>query len=199
MERATWRRVHSATGLFPLGAFLVFHAWEHWPVHEGRDALFARLDNTSSAPLEIAFVLVPLLVHAALGVMLSRDEEPEPVYASPAFRRLQLVTGVLTGLFVLVHLVGVWLPRVREQNPTGAAFSALLDQAGDLPGVVLYALGLGAACTHFGQGLGAALQRLRPTRMSAQMARICGAAIGILLWLALLDELAAYASAAPLL
>jgi len=194
------RRWHSASGLFPLGAYLLFHAWEHWPVRRGRDALFARLSHTESAPLELVFVLLPLLLHAALGLYLARrGGDARPAYVSPPFRRLQLFTGVVAALFIGVHLVSAWLPRLLEPSPLGASYGALRDQVASVPGLVGYVIGLAAVCTHFGQGLGAALIRLGGERVAQRSARVLGVVLGLLLWLAFVSELATYATGARLL
>ena len=218
------RRLHSATGLFPLGAYLLFHAWEHWPVRTGRDALFARLDQSHNTALEICCVLLPLLVHAGLGLRLSREPVavrvaelgspaqgpastlgspgallPEPAYISPSYRRLQLGTGVVAGAYIAFHLFSAWLPRLTQLNPIGAAYGAMLDSTADLPRVVLHAIGIAAVCTHFGQGLGVALARLYPERLPQKTSRQLGIVLGVLLWLAFLNELASYATYAPLL
>lgn len=215
MTLASMRRLHSASGLFPLGAYLLFHAWEHWPVRSGRDALFARLDRSHNTALEICCVLLPLLVHAGLGLRLSREPvsslatdgggdggpapTESPAYLSPAYRRLQLGSGVVAGAFIVFHLVSAWLPRLSQLNPIGAAYGAMLDSTADLPGVVVHAIGIAAVCTHFGQGLGVALGRLYPERLPPRTGRQIGIALGLLLWLAFLNELASYATYAPLL
>jgi succinate dehydrogenase / fumarate reductase cytochrome b subunit len=193
------RRVHRVTGLFPLGAYLVFHAWEHWPVREGTSALFARLAGSHNAALELVFVLLPLLVHAALGVWLSRRAEPSPSYASPAFRKLQLGSGLVSAAFLGFHLVTTWLPRLLAPTPLGSAYGAMRDRSGDLPGLVLHAVGIAAVCTHFGQGSGVALARLLPARLSPRFGQSLGIALAVLLWLVFLNELASYATLAPLL
>ena len=199
MERASLRRLHSATGLVPLGAFLAFHAWEHWPVRQGRDALLARLSRTTSAPLEIVFVLLPLLAHAALGLWLARDPAGVRVYVSPAFRKLQVATGVLAGAFLLLHLTTVWLPRLLGAGSLEAVYSATLEWTGTAPLFTLHAIGIGAVCTHLGQGIGLALPRLWPDLFAPRLGRVLGVLLGALLWLIFLNELAAYATYAPLL
>ena len=105
MQRDAMRRIHRATGLFPLAAYLLFHAWEHWPVRESRDALFARLAHTRHGLIEVTCVLLPLIVHAGLGLALSREPAGLARYASPAFRRLQAVTGGLSAIFIVLHLL----------------------------------------------------------------------------------------------
>ena len=47
MTRDTLRKLHSFTGLFPLGTYLLFHAYEHLAARQGRDAV---LDRILAAP-----------------------------------------------------------------------------------------------------------------------------------------------------
>jgi len=198
MHLDTKRKLHSFTGLFPLGAYLLFHAYEHMAVRNGRDAVIASLARSSNAPLEIAVVLVPLLGHAVFGIRLARSQDPSPAYASQAFRRLQAYTGMVTALFVVVHVGTVWLPRVLAGRPA-AAYGALTEQVGALPVAALYALGVSAACIHFAQGLSAVLIRNRVLGISTLLARGVAVVVGTLLWLTFVNELMAYATGAPLL
>jgi succinate dehydrogenase / fumarate reductase cytochrome b subunit len=204
MTRDNLRKLHSFTGLFPLGAYLLFHVYEHLPVRVGRDALLARLLRTSSWPLEVAVILLPLLGHAALGVYLgwrARGDEPQEArdYLSPAFRRLQLGSGLLVLAFLVLHVAGVWLPRALSDDRPGAAYAAQLDQLGSLPMATLYVLGVTAVCLHFGQGLAVLCARHGFLQLTPRGSRLLGAGLGIALWLIFIDELAAYASGAALL
>lgn len=195
------RRVHSATGLFPLGAYLLFHAWEQWPVRESRDALFARLASSHNALIEAAVVLLPLIVHAVLGLRLyvSRAPAEGDGYVSPSFRGMQAITGLFAIAFIVLHLLGGFLPRISEPNPIGAAFMGVRGQVERLSGMAIYVLGIAAVCTHFGQGLGLSLLRLSPAQFSPRGARVVGLVVGVLLFLIFLNELAAYATGAALL
>jgi succinate dehydrogenase / fumarate reductase, cytochrome b subunit len=197
-----WRRLHSALGLLPLGAYLFFHAWEHWPVRLGRDALFLRLSGSASTALELTFVLLPLLVHGALGLSLSRDPAGAAAYRSASFRRLQIASGALSGAFLLFHLLTAWLPRLAPATlvmQLAAVYSAMLDWTGTGLFAVLHAVGLAAVCTHFGQGVGLALPRLLPRLVAPRLGRWVGIGLAAALWLIFLNELAAYATYAPLL
>jgi succinate dehydrogenase / fumarate reductase cytochrome b subunit len=199
MTRDTLRKLHSFTGLFPLGAYLLFHAYEHLPIRTGRDALLDRLATTTSWPLELVGILLPLLVHAGLGLYLARAPDAPASYASVSFRRLQRVSGLIVVVFLGLHLVGVWLPRVRADDRPGAAYAAMLDQVGTLPLAALYVLGVTAVCLHFGQGLAAVASRYGVLSLSPRGSRWLGAGVGALLWLTFLNELAAYATGAALL
>lgn len=192
------RKVHSFTGLVPLCAYMGFHTWEHWPVREGRDAVLHRMALTSSAPVEILLLLLPLLIHASLGLRVSRQPDTSQTYASDAFRRLQRVTGILSAPFLLWHVGWVWLPRVTAGGQAHAAYSAMQDQAGPALGMALYVLGVSAVCVHFGQGLGAAVIRHAPA-VSPSFARWVSAGLGVAMWVAMIDVLAVYATGGPLL
>jgi succinate dehydrogenase / fumarate reductase cytochrome b subunit len=199
MNHQALRKLHSFTGLVPLGAYLGFHAWEHWPVRRGRDAALAHLADTRSVPLELLLVLLPLLAHAGLGLWLARQTDPATPapYVTPAFRRFQASTGLLSAAFLLWHVSGVWLPRALTGRPA-EAYGALLDQVGTLGGAALYVVGTSAVCVHFGQGLSAAWIRFRPG-VSTRLARSIGTALGLALWLVLFNELAVYATGAALM
>jgi succinate dehydrogenase / fumarate reductase cytochrome b subunit len=199
MRRDTLRKLHSFTGLFPLGAYLFFHAYEHLALRSGRDALLDRLARTTSWPLELIGILLPLLVHAGLGLYLARVPDAPASYASASFRGLQRVSGLFAVVFLGLHLVGVWLPRVQADDRPGAAYAAMLDQVGTLPLATLYVLGVTAVCLHFGQGLAALVSRYGLLGLTPRASRLLGAGVGLLLWLTFIDELAAYASGAALL
>lgn len=198
MNLQTLRKIHSFIGLLPLGAYLLFHAFEQSAARTGRDAAIARLAVTSSTPLEVLFVLVPLLAHAVLGLYLAstQDDRASP-YVSRSFRRLQLSTGVVTALFLGLHVVTVWSARVREGR-AAAAYTAMTNQVGTLPAAALYVLGTSCVCWHFAQGLSAALLRTAPN-LSPRVVRVGCAIVGLGLWITFIDELAAYATGSALL
>jgi succinate dehydrogenase / fumarate reductase cytochrome b subunit len=200
------RKLHSFTGLFPLAAYLLFHAYEQLAVRAGRTAEIMRLDRTTYAPLEVACVLLPLLVHAALGVRLSRISRSQLAlvggdsfpYASPAFLGLQVWSGIVSACFLLWHVVGVWVPRVVAGRPA-AGYGAMVDHAATLPLATLYVIGTSAVCVHFSQGLSAVCLRYQILRVSPRAARMLFALLGTLLWLTFIDELSAYVAGRPLL
>jgi succinate dehydrogenase/fumarate reductase cytochrome b subunit len=177
--------------------YLGFHAWELWPVRFGRDPALLRLSQTSYAPLEVLVILVPLLVHAGVGLVLARTPDPSAAYPSHAFRRFQAITGVLSLAFVVLHVACVWLPRARSGLPSDA-YGAMLDQVATLPRAAWYVLGTSAVCAHFGQGLSASWLRLRP-QASPRVARVMGVAVGVSLWWTFFSALATYATGAPLM
>ena len=198
MNLQALRKLHSFTGLVPLSVYHGFHAWEHWPVREGRDAALHRLALTSSAPIEVIFLLLPLLVHAGIGLRLAREPDESRAYHSPAFRKLQGLTGLVTALFLLWHVGLVWVPRVMQGGAASAAYAAMQDQAGPVLGMALYVFGLSAVCIHFGQGLAAARIRHAPDA-APRFVRAAAALLALAVWLVMLNVLSVYATGAALL
>ena len=194
------RKLHSLSGMVPLGLFLIYHAWQQGPVREGRDAQLARLDQTTHGGAELLFVVLPLTLHALCGLWLARRAEPDASgrpYASPAFRRFQAITGGLTALFLAFHMGGVWHPWLRAGRAF-AEFGAMLDQTGTMPGAAAYVVGISATCLHWGQGLSAFILRWWPG-CPARVAHGIGTLLGLGLWLTFLDQVAVYATGAPLM
>jgi succinate dehydrogenase / fumarate reductase cytochrome b subunit len=196
---ARLRRWHALSGLFPLGVFLLFHAWEQSAVRHGRDALLTRLDDHVQPGLEALFVLGPLLLHATLGLRLSTRPDPGLTrsYVSPAFRRFQRITGLIGAVFLLAHVGGVWWPRARSGR-SAEAYGALLDQTGSMFGAGLFLLGVSALCLHFAQGLASALTRFVPA-CPPRLARVFAGLVGLALWLVYWNVVVTYARGAPLM
>jgi succinate dehydrogenase / fumarate reductase cytochrome b subunit len=203
VDEALIRKVHSLSGVLPLGLFLLYHAWQQSPVRHGRDPMLVRLDETTHGLAALLVgVALPLLVHGTCGLWLARrgarDSEAAQVgYRSHAFRRFQAMTGVLTALFLVLHMGGVWRPWLAAGRAF-AVYGVMLDHTGSLPGAAAYVVGISATCVHWGQGFSAFLLRWWP-RCSPRFARTVGALSGGALWLTFLNELAVYATGAALM
>lgn len=191
MPVSPWQTLHTLLGIFPLGGYLLFHAYEHLAVRAGRFALLERLQQTSSVALEVMCVFVPLLMHAALGFARVRARRA-------SLRSWQPVTGLGTLVFAAYHVYGVWWPRVASGRPA-AAYGALVDQVATLAEASLYVVSLSCVCAHFASGLSGALARTRLSPRQQRPLRLGCIGVGVLLWLILIDELAVYATGEALL
>lgn len=112
------RKVHSLTGIVPVGVFLIEHLltnsrafnWFGW--FSGGAKAFNEdvhwIHNLPFLPIiEILFIFAPLAFHAGYGVMIALEGRPNSgVYPYMTNRRytLQRVTAWLTLLFIIVHL-----------------------------------------------------------------------------------------------
>lgn len=208
-------RTHALTGAVPLALYLVFHVAETWPALEGRVAWNARLAMSASPAWLVAkglLVLLPLVVHATLGVRrialaaTGREDDDErasrvaALGGAKGLRTLHWVTGVLTLGFCVLHLGQLWLPLVRGDVASPWLYEGLMTELGRPAWIVAQVVGLTAVCFHVGQGLPAALVHLGlvDEAPAFQRVRIGCAVLGIVLWAALLDVTSHFAAGAAL-
>jgi succinate dehydrogenase / fumarate reductase cytochrome b subunit len=160
------RRVHSAAGVLPLGAFFLAHLWINARALQGGEAyrrITTRLqDLPALLALEVLFVYVPLAFHAGYGLWATFARRPPPPRGpgdKPWAAMMQRFTGALTLCFLVVHFwqfrVQVAVDRVRPAD----FFPLLCDRLSSTTGLGIpvtagiYLAGLAAASYHFGSGV----------------------------------------------
>lgn len=163
------RRLHSLTGIVPVGAFLFMHLVTNASVTFNtpeRDFFQEQVNRIHGlGPLlvtvEILFIFLPLAFHAGLGVKIWLEGKPNalsyPLWGNLRYT-LQRVTGVIALVFILVHLWHMhWLggyfgggyfdPHDATRTAAGAMqFSRWWAWP-------LYYLGVSAAVFHFANGI----------------------------------------------
>lgn len=159
------RKAHSLTGVVPVGVFLVEHLWTNASALGGRLPFDHAVDQIQRLPalpvIEVGGIFLPLAFHALYGIKLATEARPNAltyVHGRNWLYVLQRVTGVLTLLFLCAHL---WEFRVQKWlfGMSSHAFYDTLQAhlSATTYGVQLYALayaiGLGSAVFHFGNGL----------------------------------------------
>lgn len=110
--RAYWlRRLHSLTGIIPIGAFLFEHMLTNSRAAEGRAAYNQAVEFLLHLPyvvyLEIFFIGIPILFHAALGVYLAVNFKPNPVqykYFRNWTHFFQRASGILLVIYIAWHV-----------------------------------------------------------------------------------------------
>ncbi len=159
------RRLHSLSGVVPLGAFLVEHLWTNAAALGGRarfDAAVAEIQAIPALPLvELFGIVLPLFFHAIFGVVLATRGSPNPG-AYPFTRNwmyvLQRITGVVVFVFVMAHL---WEYRVQKWlfGMDASAFHPTLEAHLSwtwlgVPWIAIgYLLAIAAAVFHLANGL----------------------------------------------
>ena len=117
------RRLHSLSGVVPIGGYLAFHLYENSTATRGADAYnrMARSlqDLPLAVPMEIAAILVPLLFHGVYGLFVTSTAKPN-VISNPSVRNgmyfLQRATGVLVFAFILFHLWTTRLVQIQDHE-----------------------------------------------------------------------------------
>ena len=118
-ERNFWvRRLHSLTGIVPIGGFLAFHLYENYQATRGADAYNEMTRKLQTMPFavaaEILVIAVPLLFHGVYGLFITGTAKPN-VISNPYVRNvmyfLQRLTGVIVFAFILFHY---WTTRLVQ-------------------------------------------------------------------------------------
>lgn len=185
------RRLHSLTGVAPVGVFLVTHLWTNARAVYGRDAFNHAVGDIQAMPLlayvEAFGIFLPLAFHGLYGFVIAAEGSANAgryTYARNWMYLLQRVTGVLAFLFIALH---VW--QFRAQKLLGAMewqeFYTDLGQILGSPGMfAVYVLGLTASVFHFANGLwlfGNSWGVTVSERSMRRSALLCGA-VGLALW-----------------
>lgn len=154
------RRLHSLTGVVPVGVFLVVHLWTNAKALSGPVSFTEAVEEINSLPLlvvvETLFIFLPLAFHAVWGVVLAFEAKPNVgVYGYPRnwMYVLQRVTGVIALLFLLVHLNDFRVAKALGAMPHDAFFAELGSLLSVRWKALLYLFGTTASIFHFVNGL----------------------------------------------
>ena len=109
-----WRRLHSLSGVLPLGAFLCYHLFENMSALRGPAAYDEMVNHVNSMlprpwfyALELVTIVLPLAYHALYGVWVAATGRPNVghyAYAGNWGYLVQRLTGIVALLFLLVHV-----------------------------------------------------------------------------------------------
>jgi succinate dehydrogenase / fumarate reductase cytochrome b subunit len=159
-ERHFWlRRLHSLSGIVPVGGFLAFHLYENYSATLG-PAAYNRMTRTLqetrfALALEIAVIVFPLLFHGVYGLFITGTARPNVVtnrYVRNWMYFLQRVTGVILFAFVIFHL---WTTRfVDIRNHEEVDLFRLMESSVANPWIyAFYVLGIVSATFHLANGI----------------------------------------------
>jgi succinate dehydrogenase / fumarate reductase cytochrome b subunit len=168
------RRLHSLTGLVPVGAYMVVHLLVNASVLAGETTFQKNVYQIHSLEdallvVEWAFIFLPILFHAVLGVVFVFgglwNLGSYPYGANIRFA-LQRATGIIAFAFIVWHVFHLhgwfhfdwWLKNVAEPfgganfKPFSAA-STLGEAMSSLTVQSLYAVGVLSCVFHLANGL----------------------------------------------
>ncbi len=168
------RRLHSLSGLVPVGAYMTVHLLVNASLANGAGAFQNNVNQIHSLGdflpvVEWAFIFLPIIFHAVVGVWIiqSGKSNIDRYRYSGNFRyAMQRWTGVIAILFIFFHVFHLhgwfhadyWLKNVAE--PLGMAnfrpYNAASTLAAALSGYlwpVFYLVGVLACIYHFANGV----------------------------------------------
>ncbi|MCE9603365.1 MAG: succinate dehydrogenase cytochrome b558 subunit [Planctomycetia bacterium] len=168
------RRLHSLTGLLPVGAYMCIHLLTNASTLGGPEMFQKNVDLIHSLgpalPLvEWTFIFLPLLFHAIVGVVIIRSGDPNLSsyhYVGNLRYWLQRVTAWLALAFIMWHVFHMhgwfhnkyWLDHVADKlgghqfDPHAASSTAALA-IGTMVKKLAYGIGVVSCVFHFANGL----------------------------------------------
>lgn len=152
------KKLHSLSGIFPIGVFILEHFWTNSFAIYGPQEFDEAVKKLQSLPyvlfLEVGIIAIPILYHAIYGVMISFQGRPNQ-FQYPYMRNwmytLQRVTGMILFFYIGWHVYETRITMaIRGEIITYDYMAQLLNS----PWVfVLYVIGILSAVFHFANGL----------------------------------------------
>ncbi len=155
----TLRRLHSLSGVFPVGVFLLEHLFTNSFALQGP----AKFNEAAAALGTIPYVVlvellgigVPILFHMVLGVIIATTMQAN-VGRHGYPRNWGYLLQRITGLFLVAYIVyHVWSTRLSPEILAGEHdMFGLMQRHLSNPGILtFYVLGMLSAAYHLGNGL----------------------------------------------
>jgi len=160
-----WRKLFSLFGVIPIGGYTAFHLWENAKALQGREKYVEMVEGIGGMPfltaLEIFVIMVPILIHATIGVKILLDGKYNVgsyPYSGNWSYTLQRATAVIVAAFLAYHIWELRLQKLLVGMDAGGMFDTLCrnmsSTTGGVPVIaVLYIVGIGAVSYHLANGL----------------------------------------------
>ena len=155
------RRLHSLSGVVPVGLFLVEHLWTNSKAIQGRMCFGNAVEDIVRLPflplIEIFGIFLPLAFHALYGVKLAFESKQNVGtygYGRNWMFVLQRVTGLITLVFLVFHLKDFRVAKLLGTMTHQEFFPRLMDALSTSRWKSLfYELGVTCSVFHFANGL----------------------------------------------
>jgi succinate dehydrogenase / fumarate reductase cytochrome b subunit len=154
------KRLHSLSGLIPVGVFLMFHLFINSTATVSREAYDRAAGFLEGLPfliwIELAIIVVPILYHGLYGILCIWESDYDAwryKYARGWLFWLQRVTGAMAFIFIGVH---VWHTRIASMIDKASHPVDFTMMQGIMHShffVWFYVIGLAACVFHFSNGL----------------------------------------------
>ncbi len=154
------RRLHSLSGIIPIGAFLVEHFISNAEAMKGAQAYNDQVKFLTSLPfvhwMEWLFIFLPLLYHALYGIYIwykGDSNVSEYPWSGNWLYTSQRWTGIIAFLYIAYHLYTMRFTGVYLMENPHAAFWKVQQEFMNPWAVAAYVIGIVAASWHFSYGI----------------------------------------------
>jgi succinate dehydrogenase / fumarate reductase cytochrome b subunit len=157
-------KLHSLTGLVPIGLFLTFHLLINSLRTVGVLPYQWGVDVINNLPfliwIEIFFIYIPLLFHSFMGFYITQVAKMNVVryrYARNWMYVMQRLTGAIVFVFLIYHMGTTVAPKIWYGHHLFEAAPFLIDvmnqEFATWTGRIIYLVGILSATFHFANGL----------------------------------------------
>jgi succinate dehydrogenase / fumarate reductase cytochrome b subunit len=155
------RRLHSLSGIVPIGAFLVEHFISNSEATNGVQAYNDQVKFLTSLPfvhvMEWVFIFIPLLYHALYGIYIwykGDSNVSEYPWSGNWLYTSQRWTGIIAFIYILYHVIDMRFMGVHLMGGGYQyAFSKVWYDFQSPWVVAFYVIGIVAASWHFAYGV----------------------------------------------
>jgi succinate dehydrogenase / fumarate reductase cytochrome b subunit len=155
-----WRKLHSLTGIVPVGVFLLEHFVSNAEALNGPAAYAAQVKFLNSLPFRTALewigVFIPLAFHGLYGLYIwwrGESNVKDYPWAGNWGYAIQRYTGILAFVYIAWHVYSLRFHGVHLPVFTDASFYKVQNEMTSVLAIVAYIVGIGAASWHFGYGI----------------------------------------------
>lgn len=155
-----WRRLHSLSGIVPVGAFLIEHFISNAFATNGPHAYAEQVKFLTGLPfvlvLEIVGIYIPLLYHSLYGFYIwfrGESNVSEYPWAGNFMYAAQRWTGGVTFVYILWHTYTMRFTGIHLLTNSQAAFHKVQVELQNPWALAFYVIGIIAASWHFAYGL----------------------------------------------
>ena len=154
----TLKRLHSLTGVFPIGVFLLEHFFTNSKALQGAAAFDKAAAELAGIPyvgaVEALGIWLPILFHMVLGIFIATTSQANlgrHGYATNWMYTLQRVSGVVLIFYILFHTFQTRFDANYLASPS--AYQYMREQLASPAMFWFMIVGIVSACWHFGNGL----------------------------------------------
>lgn len=152
------KRLHSLTGVVPIGLFLLEHFYTNSRALQGAAAFDGAAADLARLPfvvlIEALGIWLPIAFHMVLGILIATTSQAnvgKHGYARNWQYTLQRASGILLVFYLLYH---TWALRFDKAYLESASPYLYVNHHLAHPAVfAFYVVGVASACYHFGNGL----------------------------------------------
>ncbi len=154
------RKLHSLSGIVPIGAFLIEHLLSNFEALKGPLAYANQVKFLNSLPLvrvlEVCLIFLPLAYHALYGVYIALRGKANVIYypwSGNWMYMMQRWTGYIAFVYIIQHVIRQRFMGVSLPEHPGAAFHKVQMELSNPWMLAVYVIAMIAVCWHFSYGI----------------------------------------------